>query len=156
MSRIGSKPKAAFTLVELLVAVAILAIGLIGILRAYVVLINGLEAAKYGMETALLAEEKMIDLEKYMLENGDIAAGASGGRFETELGLFEWELQVDAMEIETAETDEAAETGETAETDEPEDGPKGSLSRILLNVRTQTNIKPPRKVTLAAYVEDIE
>ena len=53
-----------FTLIEVLLTITILAIGMIGVLRAYSTMINAMEAAQYNIDAACLLKAKMGEIEE--------------------------------------------------------------------------------------------
>ena len=60
--RIGNR--SAFTLIEVLLTVTILAIGMIGVLRAYTTMINATEAAQYSIDAACLLKAQIGRIEE--------------------------------------------------------------------------------------------
>ncbi|MDD5422531.1 MAG: prepilin-type N-terminal cleavage/methylation domain-containing protein [Candidatus Omnitrophica bacterium] len=97
MSRIGSKH--GFTLIEVMIAVSILAVGIIGILHAYVAAINGFSAGRAGIDAAFLLKEKIGDVEKDMLEKKDMLPGACEGEFGESKNGFRWRLEIKPVDF---------------------------------------------------------
>jgi prepilin-type N-terminal cleavage/methylation domain-containing protein len=89
--KIGSK---AFTLVEIMLTVTILAVGLIGIVQAYLVSINALEAGDYTVRAVSLAKEKIAQTELDIRKDGGISTGFRKGVFDGTDKNFTWELNV--------------------------------------------------------------
>ena len=83
-----------FTLVEVLLAVTILAVGIIGVLRAYATSVNALEVSQENIDAVCLLKEKMAEIEQAGLEQGGIPQGVSSGEFEGSFEGFEWESEV--------------------------------------------------------------
>jgi len=80
-----------FTLVEVLFTIAILAIGLIGILRAYGSLINAAGVSYEYIDAICLAKEKMTEIELDELQNKGQACGITKGEAQGIYGNFNWE-----------------------------------------------------------------
>lgn len=89
MSRIGSKD--GFTLVEIMLTIAILAIGIIGILRAYTVLLNASGSAYEYIDAVCLAKEKMVEIELAELQDKGVVIGVIGGEARGMHGDLRWE-----------------------------------------------------------------
>ncbi len=126
-----------FTLVELLIAVTILAVGLVGVLRAYCILINGLEVAQHTIDASLFLKEKIVGLERCALEQGSIPPGSSEDKLSTVSGALRWESQVEMLKSESSATKKV---------------PAYGLDKVEIKVYMDA-LKPPRKLTLATYVE---
>jgi type II secretion system protein I len=93
MSRIGSNR--GFTLVEVLLTIAILAIGLIGIIMAYSSLLNAAGVSYEYIDAVCLAKEKMAEIELDELQNKDLTKGTVKGEA---LGIYEdfnWEKTIE-------------------------------------------------------------
>lgn len=63
-TRRGAKAAAAFTLIEVLLAVVILGFGIVGIMRSYAVAARGLAASGARIEALCLAKEALARLEQ--------------------------------------------------------------------------------------------
>ncbi len=87
MLRIGNS---GIMLVEVLLAVVILSIGIVGVLRAYATSIGALEISRDTVNTIELLKEKMADVEQDMIEQGGISAGSASGQFEGEFKDYQW------------------------------------------------------------------
>ena len=83
-------PVRGVTLVEVLLAVVILSVGLVGVLRAYAASIGALEISREMVTTVGLLKEKMADVEQAMIEQGGVSAGSSSGQFEGEFEGYNW------------------------------------------------------------------
>jgi len=95
MSRIGNS---AFTLVEVLLTIAILAIGLIGIIRSYSSLLNTAGVSYEYIDAVCLAKEKMAEVESDELQNNGQARGTTYGEMQGIYGNFKWEETVGPSE----------------------------------------------------------
>lgn len=123
MLRIGSR---GFTLIEVMLAVSILAIGIIGVLRAYSTAVNALGVGQENIDAVCLLKEKMSEIERLVLEGEGISPGTSSGRFEGELESFEWESVVKQSSVE-------------------------DLNEVVITV---SNKAKPRKFSLVTYAEN--
>ena len=85
------------TLVEVLLAVAILSIGMVGVLRAYAVSIGALEISRDTINIIELLKEKMADIEQTTIEQGGVSAGASSGKFEGTWEDYAWASQTNTI-----------------------------------------------------------
>ena len=80
MLRTGSKK--GFTLIEVLLAVSILAIGLVGVLRSYSTSTNAMERALYDMDAVFLLKKVMGQIEEQaIVRGGSIVPGGESGEF---------------------------------------------------------------------------
>jgi len=84
------------TLIEVLMAVSILAIGIIGVLRAYAGSITTLEIGQNNIEAVLLLKEKIADVKLMILEDGETALSSDSGSS----GDFLWQWEISPTEIE--------------------------------------------------------
>ena len=78
------------TLVEVLLAVVVLSVGLVGVLRAYAASIGALEVSRETVITIELLKEEMADVEQKMIEQGGISAGSASGRFDGKFADYNW------------------------------------------------------------------
>lgn len=78
------------TLVEVLLAVVVLSVGMVGVLRAYATSVGALEISRETVNTIELLKEKMADIEQTMIEQGGVSAGSASGQFEGESGDYGW------------------------------------------------------------------
>ncbi|MCQ9207359.1 MAG: prepilin-type N-terminal cleavage/methylation domain-containing protein [Omnitrophica bacterium] len=83
-----------FTLIEVMIAVAILAFGIVGITRSYVVMINTLEAAEYSLEAVCLLKERMFYARAKAIEEKNLYPGVEKGKFTGEYDDFSWQTAV--------------------------------------------------------------
>lgn len=91
--------KQGFTLIEVFLAVSILAFGIIGVLRAYAVSIDAIGNGQYTIDSVCLLREKMTEMEQAALEEG-LSLGTSTGEFDGEFEGFKWELEVRPSSVE--------------------------------------------------------
>ena len=82
-----------FTLIEVLVSVALLSVGLVWILEGYGAVLNATPRARFLTEGTRLLQEKMADQE-LKIRTGEIQGGTDGG---TE-GRWEWSTEVEEVE----------------------------------------------------------
>ena len=118
--------KKGFTLIELMLAITILSVGMVGVLRAYSVSVSALEAGQESIEAVYLLKEKMAQVEKDASEEGGIPPGRWDGEFDNEFEEFTWELTV-------------------------RPGPTRGLNESILTVSRKENSK---RFSLVTYVEN--
>jgi type II secretion system protein I len=116
--------KTGFTLVELLLSVAILSFGLVGVIHAYGISLKALSVGQDYSDFIYLLSKRMAEVEEKTLVEGGINSGTSYGEFSDGYANFNWRLQVE----------EAATKG---------------LQKVLVTVSHQ---KDPRTFTLATYL----
>lgn len=85
----------------MLLAVSILAIGIIGVLRAYAGSIATLEVGQYSINAVNLLKQKMADVEQMVREKEGDLSGRKQGEFEDEFNDFHWEWDIQPIDIET-------------------------------------------------------
>jgi hypothetical protein len=88
------------TLVEVLMAVVVLSIGIMGVLRAYAGSVTTLEAGQYTIDAVSLLKQKMSDTELMLLEKEEITRESDKGAFESPYEGFLWEWAIEPTEIE--------------------------------------------------------
>jgi type II secretion system protein I len=91
MSITGNK---GFTLIEVLVAVVIFAVGIVAVSRAYVVSADALGIGRESAQALCLLKQKMSELEFSSIENDGLATGVSSGVFEGDDAAYEWNYEV--------------------------------------------------------------
>jgi len=133
MLKIGNK---AFTLIEVMIAAAILVIGIVGVLRAYTASISAFEASRSGLDAASLLKTKMADIEKGMAEKMKLLPGTYEGTFEGADEALKWKLCVRTLDL-------------------PEEEMKNCLNVLELTV-LDGRANPPRSFSLATYVNNYE
>ena len=92
--------KRGLTLVEVLLAVSILAIGVISVLRAYANAIATLQIGQHTIDATGLLKQKMADVEQMVLEAEEISPESERGAFESPFEEFLWEWEIKPAEIE--------------------------------------------------------
>ena len=115
-----------FTLIEVLLAVSILAIGIIGVLRAYATSVNALEVGQENIDAVCLLKEKMSEIEQDALKQKGVLPETSTGEFEGNFADYKWELDIKPSTVD-------------------------SLNEVKLTVFHKENT---RKFTLWTYVEN--
>ncbi|MBI5149199.1 MAG: hypothetical protein HZA28_00295 [Candidatus Omnitrophica bacterium] len=93
-------PSGGITLIEVLLAVVVLSVGIVGVLRAYTVSLGALEVAQGTIESVQLARQKMADIEQSVLEGGGISPGLTSGNFEGMYQDYAWQWEVSATPAE--------------------------------------------------------
>lgn len=88
------------TLVEVLLAVVVLSVGIVGVLRAYTVSLGALEAAQGTIDSVQLAKQKMADIEQIVLEEGGVSPGITNGNFEGIYQDYAWQWEAAATSTE--------------------------------------------------------
>jgi len=91
ISKTGNK---AFSLIEVLLAVAILTVGLIAIIRGYVVALSALKATEDYIQEVSLAKDKMADLKEQAMAAKGYLQGAMQGQFPSPDDGFFWQAQI--------------------------------------------------------------
>jgi Tfp pilus assembly protein PilE len=118
----------AFTLVEIMLAVTILSLGIVGILRAYATSINVLEIGQDNIDAVTMLKEKMAEIEQKFLEEGTLLPGTSSGVFDGEFEGYQWEWEIKPSTLE-------------------------NLSEVILIVSSKDK---PRKFSLQTYMVNVE
>ncbi len=138
--------KRGFTLIEVMISVTILAIGMVGIIRAYAVMINTLEVSDYSIETICVLKERMFEMQRESIEEDNLASGTKTGKIIGEHGDYRWQYLIKQLDT-NLEYDE--ETGES-------NLHKGDLM-IYLNEAKVTvsneDVTPVRRFSLVTYLD---
>ena len=172
MSRTGTNRSlkiAAFTLIEVLAAVVILSIGMLGVVRAYITLANGIEMSAFTVQASYLLKTAMADVEKEAIENPGVSAGTKSGNFGKDYPGFRWEYTssdvlvgtIDKAKEGSAATAVAQTTGaatQSAPAPTPAAAPAKStevvLSKIRLSVMSGNAPEHERSLSLWTYLEN--
>ena len=117
-----------FTLVEVLLAVSILSIGIVGVLRGYATSINALGIAQESANAVCLLKEKMLEIEQIALEQKGIETGRSSGEFKNGQEGYSWTLESKPAAI-------------------------ADLNEVIITV---SHKESPRKFSLVTYVESVK
>lgn len=83
-----------FTLVEVLVAVVIFAVGIVAVSRAYVTSVGALGIGRESAQALCLLKQKMSELEFSAIEDDGLATGVSSGVFDGDDAAYEWIYEV--------------------------------------------------------------
>src|ERR1700722_12568907 len=76
-SRLNARPLAGFSLLETLIAIAVLVIGLVGMAGLVSTSLSGTEKARFMGQAATLTSEKLEDLNRWPTIDAHVAAGGS-------------------------------------------------------------------------------
>jgi prepilin-type N-terminal cleavage/methylation domain-containing protein len=94
-SRTGScRYRRAFTLIEVLVSVAILSIGIVVVLQAFNTAAVALSGSRTVTRASLLIEDKLGNL-SLDAERGKLETGYMSGRFDDPFGNYRWRTRVE-------------------------------------------------------------
>jgi prepilin-type N-terminal cleavage/methylation domain-containing protein len=83
-----------FTLVEVLVALVIFAVGVVAVSRAYVISVGALGIGRESAQALCLLKQKASELEFSAIENDGLAIGVSSGVFDGDNAAYEWSCEV--------------------------------------------------------------
>jgi prepilin-type N-terminal cleavage/methylation domain-containing protein len=119
-------PEKGLTLVEVLLAVSILAMGIVGVLRGYASSIATLEAGQYTIDAVNLLRMKAAEVEILISEKEGISQESGSGSFEAPFEDFLWEWAI---------------------------RPAGEEDLYLLSMNVSSNYNP-REFSLTTYVAD--
>ena len=92
--------KKGLSLVEVMLAVSILAFGITGVLRGYASSIVALEAGQYNIDAVNLLKEKMAEVEIMVGEKESLSAESEAGAFAAPFQDFSWEWELSPTEAE--------------------------------------------------------
>lgn len=139
-----------FTLIEVMIAVTILAFGLVGIARSYVAMINALEAAEYSLEAVCLLKERMFCARVKAIEEKNLYPGVEKGKFAGEYDDFSWQadVRVEDSSLEEPEYEEGTVTATRKEI-------IMYLNEVMVTV-SSFRARRLRSYGLVAYVEGYE
>jgi prepilin-type N-terminal cleavage/methylation domain-containing protein len=99
--RITRRRHAAFTLIEVLVSVAILSIGIVVVLQALQQSVVFLGEARDCVWAHRIASEKIEETRlSALLANGPLSPCLAGGRYRVYFGEFQWESRISAGALE--------------------------------------------------------
>jgi len=101
--------KYGFTLIEVMVSVAILAVGLALILQAFAFSLNVLRISQDNLKATLVAENKMAELQLQIKEDGDSFVKGLDEEFESGNMEYAWEVKIEPVEWEIEEISAAHE-----------------------------------------------
>ncbi|MFH0986381.1 MAG: type II secretion system protein [Candidatus Omnitrophota bacterium] len=150
--------KEGFTLLEVIVAVSILAIGLVGVLRAYATSASAMEKVQYEMDGVFLLKTAMGKIEEKAVTQGILLPGVSSGEFTSaeeeslglkSAGLWRWSQEVQKMDLPTKKAKQDPANKETRPDEKKK--PEFYLNKLKLAVVNSGRI-PPREISLETYV----
>ena len=109
MSRTGSKYLGSrvegLTLIEVMLAVVILSVGLVGIARAYMASIGALGIGRENTGAFCLLKQKMGEVEEEALKEGGLSPVNSRGNFEGEYNDYAWSSDIKLVSEKLVEVD---------------------------------------------------
>lgn len=129
--------KFGFTLIEVMLAVTVLAIGIVGVIRAYTTAVDGLKAAECSIEEVCLLKEKMSEIEEEYIEQSGVIAGTESGEFAGDYAEYGWESDIAAVKFDIKDLKEYLE---------------GFLSEVKVTVNNN-RITPTRRFSVVTYME---
>ena len=83
-----------FTLIEIMVSIAILSFGLILILQGFTQSLNALRISRNNLKTTLLAEEKITEIQIEAKQSTDLYFGNLSGESDIDNIEFKWETSI--------------------------------------------------------------
>jgi len=89
---IGKSKYQAFTLVEIMVSIAILSLGLIFVIQGFTNALNVQRIAEDNLEASLLAEDKMTEMEVNVKIDKDISDKYLNGEEKNDRTAFQWKI----------------------------------------------------------------
>ena len=95
--RIGNER--ALTLIEVMIAVIILTVGIIGIIQAYIKSLDVLQISKDYLVEVPLTESKMVEIQQTALENGGLSQEKQSGKFLKPNDNFNWENEISSSDV---------------------------------------------------------
>jgi len=98
-----------FTLIEIMVSVAILSIGLVLVLQGLTHSLNVLRVSRDNLKATLLAENKMAEVEIQAKENRDVFEESLKEGFEFENIEYKWQVLISPVELEMNEISKGCE-----------------------------------------------
>lgn len=148
-----------FTLIEVLMAVSLLAVGMVGVLRAYSTSVTAMEIAQYNIDAACLLKAVMGEVEEK-----SIAAGTAAGITEeaqrvpsdikidtTRSGRWQWDKEVLGTGFKVVKTT-AAPGSDPKEKEDEDEETLYSLSEVKVTV-VNPGRNPARRVSVVTYME---
>jgi prepilin-type N-terminal cleavage/methylation domain-containing protein len=86
--------KRGFTLIEIMMSVAILSVGLIMVLQGFSYAFNILRISRDNLETSLLAQEKMAEMEIKVKQKKDEFFKDANGELQSNNIEFKWQIRL--------------------------------------------------------------
>ncbi len=97
ISRIGSKD--AITLIEVMIAVIILTVGIVGIIQAFMKSLDALQVSRDYLVEAPLAQSKMADMRLEEIGNNGLSQTSTNGEFQSPYEHFNWQLEINPSDM---------------------------------------------------------
>jgi len=97
VSNAAGLSRCGFTLPEVLIAVVILATGIVAVLQAFSVSLSVLGESRNLLKANMLIMEKMADMEVSAITRGEVEDGSTSGSFNGENSSFRWDIKVDRV-----------------------------------------------------------
>ena len=98
-------PRNGFTLIEIMVAIVVLSIGLVGIGRAYMASIGALGIGRENTEAFCLLKQKMGEIEERAIKEEGLSTETSRGIFEGDYNNYEWTTDIKSASDNLVEVD---------------------------------------------------
>jgi prepilin-type N-terminal cleavage/methylation domain-containing protein len=149
--------KRGFTLIEVLMAISILCIGIVGVLRAYSTSVNAIERTQYNIDAGCLLKAVMGSIEEKAITGKGTSPGESTGELAsssdikidaTQPGRWQWSEEVRDAGLEAKAPGKASASGEK----KPDEEAKYSLNEVKLTVVNHERV-PSNKVSVMTYME---
>jgi len=90
----GTGRNKGFTLIEILISIAILSLGLILVLQGLTQCLNILRISQNNLETSLLAEEKMAEMEIAVKQDKEMFSKDTSGQSQSGNIEFNWHVRL--------------------------------------------------------------
>ena len=81
-------------MIEIMIAVIILAFGIVGIIRSYSICISALGISSDYIDAICLSKEKMAEIELEKIESPALREGVCQGQFEGRYERFKWKTEI--------------------------------------------------------------
>lgn len=137
-----------FTLIEVLISVAILSVGMIGVIRAYIVLMNSVGVANFTVEASYQLKNGMAVVENNLIDGGVTSQGPDYGASGIGHKAFASEEEVSQIIVEGEEPKKDPKAEGT-----PEKKPQEILNKARISVFGGEGFGPVRKMSLYTYLE---
>lgn len=132
----GGSTRSGFTLIEAMLTVTIVAIGLTGIMGAYIMAMNAAEISQYTMDGLSLLKERLALIDQNIVEKKPIPIGTNGGEFTGDAKDYKWRSEVRNVDLGVEEL-------------------QNKLYEVAVTVYNE-RVKPPRRFTITEYAANIE
>ncbi len=93
ISATGQRKNKGFTLIEIMISIAILSLGLIFVLQGLTHCLSILNISRNNLEASLLAEDKMAEAEIAVKQDADEFSKDSGGELKSGNIDFNWQIR---------------------------------------------------------------